>query len=61
MVNIKITNPKAEVTRGKLFGKNDATLEMVKDLSDEDIERLNRGGHDPVKVFNAYKSHKFKK
>ena len=28
---------------------------MVKDLSDEDIERLNRGGHDPVKVFNAYK------
>ncbi|MDC2989368.1 pyruvate dehydrogenase (acetyl-transferring), homodimeric type [Gammaproteobacteria bacterium] len=42
-------------TRKNFFGKNDATLEMVKDLSDEDIERLNRGGHDPVKVFNAYK------
>ena len=35
-------------TRKNFFGKNDATLEMVKDLSDEDIERLNRGGHDPV-------------
>ncbi len=27
---------------------------MVKDLSDEDIWRLNRGGHDPYKVYAAY-------
>ena len=27
---------------------------MVKDLSDEDIYRLNRGGHDPYKVYAAY-------
>ncbi len=25
-------------------------------MSDEEIENLNRGGHDPLKVFNAYKS-----
>ena len=24
-------------------------------MSDEEIEELNRGGHDPIKVFNAYK------
>ena len=28
---------------------------MVDALSDEEIENLNRGGHDPQKVFNAYK------
>jgi pyruvate dehydrogenase E1 component len=27
---------------------------LVKDLSDEDIDNLNRGGHDPYKVFAAY-------
>ena len=28
---------------------------MVDALSDEEIENLNRGGHDPTKVYNAYK------
>ena len=27
---------------------------MVKDLSDDDIYKLNRGGHDPYKVYAAY-------
>jgi pyruvate dehydrogenase E1 component len=27
---------------------------MVANMTDEDIWRLNRGGHDPIKVFNAY-------
>ena len=27
---------------------------MIKDLSDEDIDNLNRGGHDHIKVFAAY-------
>ena len=27
---------------------------MVKNFSDKEIEELNRGGHDPLKVFNAY-------
>ncbi|MDE2049305.1 MAG: pyruvate dehydrogenase (acetyl-transferring), homodimeric type, partial [Betaproteobacteria bacterium] len=34
--------------------KNPKTLEMVARMSDEDIWRLNRGGHDPQKVFAAY-------
>ncbi len=41
-------------TRENFFAKNPSTLEMVKDLSDEDIYRLNRGGHDPYKVYAAY-------
>ena len=28
---------------------------MVEHLSDKEIENLNRGGHDPIKVYNAYK------
>lgn len=30
--------------------------EMVKDFSDKDIWELNRGGHDPAKIFAAYKA-----
>ncbi|MCC5884423.1 MAG: pyruvate dehydrogenase (acetyl-transferring), homodimeric type [Halomonas sp.] len=41
-------------TREHFFGKYPETAEMVKDLSDEDIWRLNRGGHDPFKVYAAY-------
>ena len=41
-------------TREHFFGKYPELKEMVANLSDEDIWRLNRGGHDAVKVFNAY-------
>ena len=41
-------------TREKFFGKHPEVLEMVSDLTDEDIYKLNRGGHDPYKVFAAY-------
>ena len=41
-------------TREHFFGKHPETLELVKDLSDEDIMYLNRGGHDPYKVYAAY-------
>ncbi|MGL6213476.1 pyruvate dehydrogenase (acetyl-transferring), homodimeric type [Billgrantia desiderata] len=41
-------------TREHFFGKYPETAEMVKDLSDEDIWKLNRGGHDPFKVYAAY-------
>lgn len=37
-------------TREKFFGKYPEAAELVKDLSDEDIDNLNRGGHDPYKV-----------
>ena len=43
-------------TRKHFFGKHPDALELVKNMSDQEIEELNRGGHDPGKVFNAYKS-----
>jgi len=41
-------------TREHFFGKYPELLEMVSNMSDEDIWRLNRGGHDPLKVYAAY-------
>ena len=41
-------------TREKFFGKYPETAKMVAKLSDEDIWRLNRGGHDPHKIYAAY-------
>lgn len=42
-------------TRENFFGKYPELKEMVANMSDDDIWRLNRGGHDPVKVYAAYK------
>lgn len=41
-------------TREHFFGKYPELLELVKDLSDDEIMYLNRGGHDPYKVYAAY-------
>ncbi len=41
-------------TRENFFGKHPETAAMVANLSDDDIWRLNRGGHDPHKVYAAY-------
>jgi pyruvate dehydrogenase E1 component len=41
--------------RKEFFGKYPELLEMVKDKSDEELGNLRRGGHDPLKVYNAYK------
>jgi len=40
--------------RDKFFGKYPETTELVSSMSDKDIWRLNRGGHDPHKVYAAY-------
>jgi pyruvate dehydrogenase E1 component len=40
--------------REHFFGKYPELLEMVADMSDDEIWHLNRGGHDPHKVFAAY-------
>ena len=42
-------------TRKHFFGKHPDALKLVENMSDQEIEDLNRGGHDPLKVFNAYK------
>ncbi|MGB0713259.1 MAG: pyruvate dehydrogenase (acetyl-transferring), homodimeric type, partial [Gammaproteobacteria bacterium] len=41
-------------TREHFFGKYPELKEMVATMSDQDIWRLNRGGHDPHKVYAAY-------
>jgi pyruvate dehydrogenase E1 component len=41
-------------TREHFFGKYPELKEMVANMSDDDIWRLNRGGHDARKVYNAY-------
>ena len=42
--------------REHFFGKYPELKEMVATLTDDDIWRLNRGGHDPHKVYAAYAS-----
>ena len=42
--------------REKFFGKHPKLLDMVSRMSDEDVWRLNRGGHDPHKVYAAFHS-----
>ncbi len=41
-------------TREHFFGKYPELKEMVASMSDRDIWRLNRGGHDPHKIYAAY-------
>ncbi|MFT4720064.1 MAG: pyruvate dehydrogenase E1 component [Candidatus Azotimanducaceae bacterium] len=41
-------------TREHFFGKYPELLKLVEDMTDDDIYRLNRGGHDPYKVYAAY-------
>lgn len=42
--------------RKDFFGADPRLLDMVKNYSDEQLEKLNRGGHDPLKVYAAYKA-----
>ncbi|AKR76864.1 MULTISPECIES: pyruvate dehydrogenase (acetyl-transferring), homodimeric type [Edwardsiella] len=41
--------------REHFFGRYPETAELVKDMSDDEIWALNRGGHDPKKVYAAFK------
>jgi pyruvate dehydrogenase E1 component len=41
--------------REHFFGVDPRLLEMVKHLSDDQLKKLRLGGHDPVKVYNAFK------
>ncbi len=44
-----------DYVRAHFWGAHPKLLEMVKHLSDEQLKKLTLGGHDPVKVYNAYK------
>ena len=42
--------------RKEFFGRYPETARLVEDMTDEQITNLHRGGHDPLKVYNAYKA-----
>ena len=42
--------------REHFFGKYPELLDLVADLSDEELEKMRRGGHDPAKVHAAYRA-----
>jgi pyruvate dehydrogenase E1 component len=42
--------------RQHFFGKYPELLDLVSHLSDQELYKLHRGGHDPCKVFNAFKA-----
>jgi len=42
--------------REHFFGKYPQLLELVKHLSDDQLRRLRLGGHDPIKVYAAFKA-----
>ena len=52
----KYTVESGEYLRKHFWGKYPQLLEMVKHLTDDDLKKLTLGGHDPVKVYNAYKA-----
>ncbi len=41
--------------RKEFFGKYPELLKLVEDKTDEELGKLHRGGHDPAKIYNAYK------
>ena len=40
--------------RDTFFGQNEALARLAQGMTDEQIDRLKRGGHDPVKIYAAY-------
>ncbi len=45
-----------EYIRENLFGKEESLKELVKNYTDDELKNLKRGGHDPVKIYNAFKA-----
>jgi pyruvate dehydrogenase E1 component len=52
----KYTVSSGAYIREHFFGADPRLKELVADLTDEQIVKLNRGGHDPAKVYAAYKT-----
>ena len=52
----KYTVEPGSYIREHFFGKHPGLLKLVEHLSDDDLSRLRRGGHDPEKVFAAYQA-----
>ncbi|MDJ0749520.1 MAG: pyruvate dehydrogenase (acetyl-transferring), homodimeric type [Woeseiaceae bacterium] len=50
----KIKSMNGKYVRDTFFAKYPETAELVANMSNDEIWRLNRGGHDPLKVYAAY-------
>ncbi len=50
----KLSIAGGKYVREKFFGESKELLAMVEHMSDKEIAKLRRGGHDPHKVYNAY-------
>jgi pyruvate dehydrogenase E1 component len=50
----RYTLAEGDFIREKFFGKSKELKALVENLSDDEITKLRRGGHDPLKVFNAF-------
>jgi pyruvate dehydrogenase E1 component len=51
----KLSISPGSYVREHFFGRSPELLKLVAHLSDDQLKQLKRGGHDPVKVYNAYK------
>ena len=45
-----------EYIRNHFFGKDPDVLKMAEKMTDEQLQKMKRGGHDPEKVYAAFKS-----
>ncbi len=52
----KYTAESGDYTRNHFFGEHPELLKMVEHLTDQQIQHMRRGGHDPEKVYAAYKA-----
>jgi len=52
----KLSTAPGAYVREHFFGRDPRVLKMVEHLSDDEIQRLRRGGHDPQKIYSAYKN-----
>src|SRR5437867_8703921 len=52
----KYSTESGDYFREHFFGTGSRLLEMVRHLSDEQLKKLQLGGHDPVKVYAAYRA-----
>ncbi|MGC9344912.1 MAG: hypothetical protein ACP5E3_19560, partial [Bacteroidales bacterium] len=52
----KFSTADGQTVRKKFFGVSEELKKLVEDMSDEELASLRRGGHDPLKVYNAFKA-----
>ena len=52
----KFTVSGGEYIRKNFFGRDELLLKLVENYSDQQLAKMRRGGHDPEKVYAAYRA-----